>query len=241
MPLPARVCTIHIYQFGCRHKMSKIFIVPFDQPEDIDRVVRNIYATITIRISPVQVTAECHTTPRHIATPAHRGHGHILLRTVCEQRVAALMSFCYFTMTLTFESQRFSFPVKNEHIVDMLKGEPWRWVFSEWWYYVLVWPCVPAAAGPGGLSGVQTKVGGIQTTEYRGDAVFGNTGQTLLRSYITPWPLVLVTPMSGTIEWANILNMINCLEKTSPLLHCNRCPGVHNEVFLESSRSKYAR
>ena len=30
MPLPARVCTIHIYQFGCRHKMSKIFIVPFD-------------------------------------------------------------------------------------------------------------------------------------------------------------------------------------------------------------------
>ena len=64
------------------------------------------------------------------------------------------MSFCYFTMTLTFESQRFSFPVKNEHIVDMLKGEPCRWVFSEWWYYVLVWPCVPAAAGPGGLSGV---------------------------------------------------------------------------------------
>ena len=59
-------------------------------------------------------------------------------------RVAALMSFCYFTMTLTFESQRFSFPVKNEHIVDMLKGEPWRWVdihemgnthwlFSKWW------------------------------------------------------------------------------------------------------------
>ena len=33
------------------------------------------------------------------------------------------MSFCYFTMTLTFESQRFSFPVMNEHIVDMLKGE----------------------------------------------------------------------------------------------------------------------
>ena len=71
--------------------------------------------------------------------------------------------------------------------------------------------------------------------------MFGNTGQTLLRSYITPWPLVLVTPMSGTIEWANILNMMNCLEKTSLLLHCNRCPGVHNEVLLESSRSKYAR
>ena len=73
MPLPARVCTIHIYQFGCRHKMSKIFIVPFDKPEDIDRVVRNIYATITIRISPVQVTAECHTTPRHLATPGTQG------------------------------------------------------------------------------------------------------------------------------------------------------------------------
>ena len=42
--------------------------------------------------------------------------------------------------------------------------------------------------------------------------MFGNTGQTLLRSYITPWPLVLVTPMSGTIEWANILNVMNCLE-----------------------------
>ena len=41
-------------------------------------------------------------------------------------RVAALLSYCYFTMTLTFESQRFSLPVMNEHIVNMLKGEPWR-------------------------------------------------------------------------------------------------------------------
>ena len=72
--------------------------------------------------------------------------------------------------------------------------------------------------------------------------MFGNTGQTLLRSYITPWPVVLVTPMSGTIEWAYILNVMNCLETgNKPLLHCNRCPGVHNEVFLESSRSKYAQ
>ena len=126
MPLPVRVCTIHIYQFGCRHKMSKIFIVPFDQPEDIDRVVssQEYLCNNNYQNQSCSSYSQCHTTPRHIATPAHRGH--ILLRTVCEQRVAALMSFCYFTMTLTFESQRFSFPVMNEHIVDMLKGEPWR-------------------------------------------------------------------------------------------------------------------
>ena len=51
-------------------------------------------------------------------------------------RVAALLSYCYFTMTLTFESQRFSLPVMNEHIVNLKvnHGEiSIRWVFSEWW------------------------------------------------------------------------------------------------------------
>ena len=35
--------------------------------------------------------------------------------------------------------------------------------------------------------------------------MFGNTGQTLLRSYITPWPLVLVTPMSGSGHWSLVI------------------------------------